>query len=559
MAAKMDQPETIQVTLELTSSLEHLADVAPDNGRVDLRTSLRGYLDELVAGLGLPAAVALNINLSPEQWPPSRGPYQVTVNGQKCRLVSGLTLPATESELTRSVARAIVRNRELLVSAALAGRIQDQWAREDNQSPAANLPASEFHSLLLALVSRGFKIDAAAPLTTPVSESVGGNRGIAAIFEETIVARPPRIRLFLGESRAAASAPGENLTPPADPEEQLRVTAAKMVSDCFYEFGLILPEVELARDDSLHEDDFRVQLNDLILPPATGAGLDQFAVNQTAEELSRLELSGQRIIDSSTEKECVLLTANDELTKKCREANLPTATRADYVLLTLRAEIEKNAGGFLTTDVVALMQYSLRQFYPIIVDAAAPKFDLVTLTGILRGLIDEGLSIRDLRTILEGLLAVDGTTTIVPGKYIFFFSHASLLCPVDHDKKLSDLNVNDHILCVRIWLNRQISSRCLAGATSLPAYFISPEIEARLRNLEREPWSVEEQDRLQGAIVDAFSSHPAPTPPVLITTVDVRRTLRKLLEKEFPQLPVVCYEELSKYTNIQALAQITVN
>jgi hypothetical protein len=557
MTANIDKPETIQVTLELSSSVGHLAGAGQANGRVDLRMSLQGYLEQLIAGLGLPAVVALTIDLSPEQPAPAGGPYEVLINGQRCRLVSALALPATETELARSVARSVVRNRELLVSAALAAKIQDQWQGATSESPAANLAPSEFHSLLITLVNRGFTTEPIGPSPTPGRDSAGSNRGAESIFEEIIAARIPRIRLFLAQSRAEALAPSDKPTPLANAEDPFRAALGKLPSTIFDELGLMLPEVELAGDDSLNESDLRLQLNDLVLPTATGVGLDQFAVNQTAEELSRVDLSGQRMIDSITEKECIVLPANDELTKKCRDANLPNATSAEYVLVTVRGEIERNAGSFLTTDVVQFALNSLRQTYPIIVDAAAQRLDVLTLTRILRGLVDEGLSIRDLRTILEGLVAVDGATTIVPGKYVFFFSHASLPCPVDQDKTLADLDVNDYLKCLRIWLNRQISSKYLTGAGSLPAYFMSPQIEERLRNLKTEPLTEEEHSRLRAAMVETFSQHPAPTPAVLITTVDVRRALKSLLEREFPDLPVVCYEELSKYANVEVLAQIT--
>jgi type III secretion protein V len=49
---------------------------------------------------------------------------------------------------------------------------------------------------------------------------------------------------------------------------------------------------------------------------------------------------------------------------------------------------------------------------------------------------------------------------------------------------------------------------------------------------------------------------PSGQPPVLLTGIDVRRFARKLIEGEFPELPVVSYQEIVPEIRIQPLGRV---
>ena len=46
--------------------------------------------------------------------------------------------------------------------------------------------------------------------------------------------------------------------------------------------------------------------------------------------------------------------------------------------------------------------------------------------------------------------------------------------------------------------------------------------------------------------------------PVLLTSMDVRRYIKKLIELEVPRLPVLSYQELTEEITIQPLAKIAI-
>jgi type III secretion protein V len=52
---------------------------------------------------------------------------------------------------------------------------------------------------------------------------------------------------------------------------------------------------------------------------------------------------------------------------------------------------------------------------------------------------------------------------------------------------------------------------------------------------------------------------PTAASPVILTTMEIRKILRVLIEKEFPSLAVLSYQELSPDMNIQPIARISWN
>ena len=44
--------------------------------------------------------------------------------------------------------------------------------------------------------------------------------------------------------------------------------------------------------------------------------------------------------------------------------------------------------------------------------------------------------------------------------------------------------------------------------------------------------------------------------PVLLTSMDIRRYLRKMIEQDLYELPVLSYQELTQEINVQPLARV---
>ncbi len=150
--------------------------------------------------------------------------------------------------------------------------------------------------------------------------------------------------------------------------------------------------------------------------------------------------------------------------------------------------------------------------------------------------MQEQISIKDLRTILEALgdWAQTEKDTVMLTEY------------------------------VRSSMRRYISYKYSQGQSILSVYIIDPEIEDMVRGaikqtsagsfLALDPDSV--QMILHAVRTTVKPAPPGGQPPVLITTGDARRFVRKLIESEFPDLPVISYQEISPEIRLQPLARI---
>ena len=200
------------------------------------------------------------------------------------------------------------------------------------------------------------------------------------------------------------------------------------------------------------------------------------------------------------------------------------------------AQIRKSAPAFQTADVTSYMLHSLRKVFPELIDVALARFSVERICLLLRNLLSEEISVRNMKTILESMLAVDGTTDVDLNRYIVFMPYANSLCPVARNKLLSDLTVDDYTKMVRASLKRYISTKYTRGGNTLVVYLLDRDIEGRIGEAAGRPLTDDERARLKRAVNDELGDHP-PTAqtPVVLTTMDVRLGDQEAIRARFPK------------------------
>ncbi len=164
----------------------------------------------------------------------------------------------------------------------------------------------------------------------------------------------------------------------------------------------------------------------------------------------------------------------------------------------------------------------LERVAPATVRNVVPKpISLVTLADVLRRLVDEQVSIRDLRAVLEALAS----------------------CP-KHDPA-------DLVEAVRTKLRRPMTYALTHGARELDAWLLEPTVEETIRRgvirsdagsiLSLAPAAARD---IKGAFSEAISNREPGALRVVVAPADIRRYVRKLLEADFPEVRVVCAAEL---------------
>ncbi len=189
----------------------------------------------------------------------------------------------------------------------------------------------------------------------------------------------------------------------------------------------------------------------------------------------------------------------------------------------IRAAIQQRAADLVGLQESQAMLDRLERAYPALVRNVVPKpVPLSLLADVLRRLVDEGVSIRPLREILETLA-----------------THA----PNERDPvELTEL--------VRAGLRRAITHRHQRDGV-VRVHIVDPSVEEAVRDgIRRTPagsYLAMPPDLARDVIQAARGLTPAHSgaPLVLLCQSDVRRYLRRLLEADLPDVTVLSYAELA--------------
>lgn len=338
----------------------------------------------------------------------------------------------------------------------------------------------------------------------------------------------------------------------------LQPSLALVQDGLFEELGLLLPTVRCEADDPrLAPAEFRVRVHGVELGPRTGLDPAELLAGDTPDRLRLLGLEeARRCPNPASGAEHSVLRLSDSALATCRSAGVATWGPVGFLALALSAELRKSAARLQTDTLVAFLLESLRDSHPALVEQALERYPLPRLGGVIRALLQEEVSVRDLRGILEGLLAVDGTTDADSSRFILFSANSDILYPSSSAQTPAELSNEQLADAVRISRNRYLSHKYTRGQSSLAVLLLDPAIEQRIVSSGTQPLTLDERERLWSA-VEAEYKGAQNTSVCILTDLQVRRALRSLLRPRFPGLPVLAYQELSPTLNIQPVARIS--
>jgi len=214
-----------------------------------------------------------------------------------------------------------------------------------------------------------------------------------------------------------------------------------------------------------------------------------------------------------------------------RGESAPDGLIAEHLLRVLR----QHGYIFVGIQETQALLEGLQRTHPHLVREVVPKrVSPVLLADVLQRLAREGISLRHLGDILEALAKRAGGD-----------GDAALLAEE-----------------VRAALRRQITFKYANPDGSVGVFFIDSMIEETVREAIRPAGAGSHlalEPELSGDIVAAVKRTVAEVAsPVILTTGDIRRHLRALLEPEQPQIAVLAYQELLPEAKLQTLGHISV-
>ena len=308
--------------------------------------------------------------------------------------------------------------------------------------------------------------------------------------------------------------------------------------DALYEdLGMRFPGIEVRGGASwLPPDTFVIKVYEV--PLVTSAIFPgHVLVPAPAEEIDIMGLQPKPTINPSDGSPASWVPM--ELKERAEMAGLLTYAETGYMLLTCSGVFRKYAKEFLGLQEVQIILDNLETFGPALAKAVVPNLlTLQQFTDILQRLVEEQVSIRDLRgiigTLAEWALLEKDTTMLVE-------------------------------YC-RVHLKRYISFKYSRGSNTLLVYLLDPQIEEMIRNsiqvtetgnyLALEPQITSEI--LQAIRMEVESIPHSGQFPVIVTQMDIRRFVRLIVALDFPNMGVISFQELVPEMQLQPIATISI-
>src|SRR3989338_1196380 len=305
----------------------------------------------------------------------------------------------------------------------------------------------------------------------------------------------------------------------------------------YYELGVNFPGIQVrGQTVDMEAEAYVININEV--PVARGkVSQGCILVGEPLEQLQLFNITGKETIhpiDGS-----VVTWVSEQYKDVAVQAGFRMWDISEYLILHLSYLLRKHAHEFLGLQEVQTLLTELEKSHPALVKELVPKYiTVLQLSEVFQRLVQEEVAIRDLKNI---------------------FSTLAQWAEIERNT----LALTEHI---RGGLKRYITHKYAGHTNTLAVYLLDPGIEDMVRDAIRSTekgnylaLDPEVTQEIIEAVGKEIASHPFPPgakPPVILTTAEVRRYFRKIIELEFPQLSVLSYQELAENLRIQPIARV---
>jgi hypothetical protein len=310
--------------------------------------------------------------------------------------------------------------------------------------------------------------------------------------------------------------------------------ASELERKLFDRLGLPLPEVRVL--DGVGADTTRIQVLTAGVPgvPVAMIGRDELLVE--APGLDGIEAT--TILHPVTGERAMVVGADDG--DEVMKAGFAVVDAKRLAIRLLDRELREQRRRLVSLSEVEHQLALLRARVPALVGAAVAIFPLAELTRIARLLVEDGISMGDLKGSLDRLLDHEASRPQLPP--------ALTEPPTARTNGATPRGptAQDYAEAVRAGRGEPLAAKSVIQ--------VEPELEARLASASRR-----EAEALAHDIRNAaWSALPEGERPVVVTSAAARRALRDVLGEELPSLKVVAAEELPTAAERRVVATLAV-
>ncbi len=334
-------------------------------------------------------------------------------------------------------------------------------------------------------------------------------------------------------------------------EMSLRSAMAGVIEDLRSAYGVPVPAAVVVEDNSLADNSYQLQsyavrLASGVLHPQQFFALQQDNLQIPARLLAPpkgandegVPLQRDHIDDSAIPTLFIPeLHGHWQTHEKTERPEHRLLTPLELLVAHSRQALSRHLPMFMGIQEASNMVNQWAQTYPDLIKETLRVVPPQRLTDILKRLLQEGVSIRNLRDVFEAV--------------------------ADAGSREKDLLIMTEL--VRQNLKQQISHRYTDDQHRLRAILVHPDLEENIRQICRnqqptQPVTLPPEtyahltDQLQQFLRNCYQY---PKPVVALCSSDVRRYVRRLLEDDFYQLPVLAYQELVGNVQIHPVGHLS--
>jgi len=355
-----------------------------------------------------------------------------------------------------------------------------------------------------------------------------------ARVEDLLTIDPVELEIGVGLLRLADPARGGDLL---DRITTLRHAVAT-------EMGLVLPRVRIRDNMGLEEYGFRLRVFTNIVAAGTVYPLRMLAV-ETKSASGRVDgIAGEDPVSGARGWWIDPTMAEAVVTQ-----GYAIRTASEALVASLRSVVDKHAPELLTRDATRKLLDQIHETAPALVDELVPaKLELGQVQQVLKRLLEEGVSIRNLPIILEALCD-EATATSDPDRLT---EEVRQRLARSLSAQYRDATGEMLVVTLDVDWERRLHE-LVASERTLNLPYVNPTHEKEYRGA----LAPEEQDELCQALRSATRAFRRQNlDPVLLVASSLRSVVRKTVESEFPDLPVLSYREITPDTRVQSLAVV---
>ncbi len=297
------------------------------------------------------------------------------------------------------------------------------------------------------------------------------------------------------------------------------------------EFGFLIPAVHIRDNLDLDPNTYRITLMGVTIGEAEIRHDRDLAINP-GQVFGKVE--GIETIDPAFGLEAVWIDSSNR--EKAQSLGYTVVDAATVVATHISQLLTNNASQLIGHEETQNLLEMISKNYPKLVDGLVPEMlSLSVVTKVLQNLLNEGVPVRDMRSILQTL--------------------------VEYAPKSQDSDVLT--AACRISLRRFIVQDATGSSTEIPVITLVPELEQMLQQSMQsagndgagiEPGLAE---RLQTSLSEAHRTQElSGEPSILLTSGMLRSVLSRFIKHSIPGMVILSYQEIPEEKQIKIVSSV---